>query len=380
MIGLTYRWIGLLAGTLLIASVFACSGPDGDRATLTSTPDIASGQSELPTTPVVPGATTQPSASEAGVTATPEPGTMPTETLPSGAPTEPSPSDATSVAPSATSTTTVARSPSTTIQPTGAILPDHRIVSYYGHPNSSAMGILGEYEMPEVYERLREQGAEWEAADPSTPVILAFELIATVAQPYPGDDGLYVVYTGDEIIGEYVDFVTAHDMILILDLQIGHDTIPNQINLIRHWLELPNVHVAIDPEFSMKANETIPRDRIPGEFIGEVSGRDVQVAMEMLAEISIENNIPAKILIVHQFEDEMIYHKDAITPIPGVQFVLDMDGFGGPDAKLGNYSHFVSENVIEFGGIKLFYRQDDPLLTPDQLVGLFPPPLVVIYQ
>ena len=36
--------------------------------------------------------------------------------------------------------------------------------------------------------------------------------------------------------------------------------------------------------------------------------------------------------------------------------------------------------VIEFGGIKLFYRQDDPLLTPPEIVALDPAALVVIYQ
>ena len=104
-------------------------------------------------------------------------------------------------------------------------------------------------------------------------------MIATVAQPHPGDDGTYAAYTGDEIIQDYVDYVTANNMILILDLQIGHDTIPNQINMIRHWLSL-NVHVAIDPEFSMKANEIVPRDRIPGEFIGG-KRHHIQEGMEL---------------------------------------------------------------------------------------------------
>jgi len=275
---------------------------------------------------------------------------------------------------------TVAPNPTREVDLTGALLPNNRILSYYGHPNSSAMGILGEFSKEEVHRLLAEQAVEYEAADSAHPVVLAFELIATVAQPHPGEDGTYVAYTGDEIIQEYVDYVTANDMILILDLQIGHDTIPNQINLIRKWLELPNVHVALDPEFSMKANETVPRDRIPGEFIGEANGLHIQEGMELLAQIVAEAGIPPKMLIVHQFEEEMIFNKDQITPVAGVQFVLDMDGFGGTEAKVGNYGHFVRDQLIEFGGIKLFYRQDDPLLTPAEIVALDPPALVVIYQ
>ena len=356
---------------LLSAGVVACSGPDsGDSETATSAAGAGSTVSVQTDRSTVP------------------PDTAATETSPStGGPIEATPPPAVETAtsteaiPGPTETGTMAApSPTPGVELTGALLPNNRVLSYYGHPNSSAMGILGEYSKEEAHSLLAQQAAEYEAADPTRPVVLAFELIATVAQPNPGNDGTYVAYTGDEIIQEYVDYVTANDMILILDLQIGHDTITNQINLIRKWLELPNVHVALDPEFSMKANEVVPRDRVPGDFIGEVNGLDVQAGMELLAQIVAEAGIPPKMLIVHQFEEEMIYNKDQITPVPGVQFVLDMDGFGGAEAKVGNYGHFVRDQLIQFGGIKLFYRQDEPLLTPAEVVALDPPALVVIYQ
>ncbi len=355
------KLIRLFVVVLLSAGVVGCSGPEtGDSETATSAAG-AGGTASVDT-----DATTDTTG------ATAEPGGM----------------SSASVIPTATLTGDVVATATSAAEPTaaqpvdltGALLPNNRILSYYGHPNSSAMGILGEYSKEEVHRLLAEQAAEYEAADPAHPVILAFELIATVAQPHPGEDGTYVAYTGDEIIQEYVDYVTANNMILILDLQIGHDTIPNQINLIRHWLELPNVHVALDPEFSMKANEIVPRDRIPGEFIGESNGLDIQEGMELVAQIVAEAGIPPKMLIVHQFEEDMVYNKDQITPVPGVQFVLDMDGFGAADAKVGNYGHFVRDQLIEFGGIKLFYKQDDPLLTPAEIVALDPPALVVIYQ
>lgn len=241
------------------------------------------------------------------------------------------------------------------------------------------MGILGEYSKADLYAKLKEQAAAYEAADPSKPTVLAFELIATVAQNYPTDDGDYLLYTGDEWIGEYVQFATEHNMLVILDLQIGLDTIPNQIEQIRKWLEYPNVHVALDPEFSMRGHHNLS-DRIPGEYIGEVDGNEVMQGMQMISQIVAEHKLPSKMVIVHQFEKDMIYNKDAIAPVDGVDFVLDMDGFGGPDAKLGNYNTFVKQQLIEYGGIKLFYQQDQPLLDPQTLVSLDPPPLVVIYQ
>ncbi|MEX1158832.1 MAG: hypothetical protein WEC79_07880 [Thermomicrobiales bacterium] len=358
----------LIVVVLLSAGVLACSGPESSESeTATSAAGGATAAS-----PDAGSATATPGGQLSGSTETVSETAPALETQASTATTE--------ILPSATAAATTAPSPTRNVDVSGALLPDNRILSYYGHPNSSAMGILGEYSKEEAHGLLMQQAAEYEAADPTRPVILAFELIATVAQPHPGEDGTYVAYTGDEIIQEYVDYVTANGMLLILDLQIGHDTIPNQINLIRHWLELPNVHVALDPEFSMKANETVPRDRIPGEFIGEANGLHIQEGMELLAQIAADAGIPPKVLIVHQFEEEMIYNKDQITPIPGVQFVLDMDGFGGVDAKTGNYRHFVRDQLIEFGGIKLFYKQDDPLLTPAEIVALDPAAVVVIYQ
>jgi hypothetical protein len=86
------------------------------------------------------------------------------------------------------------------------LLPHYRILSYYGFPGNPLMGILGENDMDELHARVQDQAAEYEAADPSRPVKLAFEVIATVAQSDAGPDGLYLAYTGDDIIQQYVDY------------------------------------------------------------------------------------------------------------------------------------------------------------------------------
>jgi hypothetical protein len=355
----------LLPFMLVAVLLAACSGPESELGS--STPPADS----VP----LPSVTVTASSAQPSATLGPTAGTTSTATFEA---TEPSTNTA---APSATTSPT--GEPSATNAPTatattapreGSVLPGSRVLSYYGHPSTPSMGILGEYSKEELLVRLQEQAAAYTTADPDTPVVLAFEIIGTVAQPNPGDDGTYVLYTGDEWIGEYVDFATANNMLLIIDLQIGHNTIPNEIERIRHWLALPNVHVALDPEFS-----TGP-DRIPGEFIGEVDGHEVQKAVNLLAEIVAEHDLPNKILIIHQFEPEMIYNKDQITAVEGVDVVIDMDGFGGPGAKIENYDIFVRQELIEYGGIKLFYQQDDPLLTPAEIVALEPSPLVVIYQ
>src|SRR5687768_10497665 len=69
---------------------------------------------------------------------------------------------------------------------TDPILPESRIVAYYGHPNADTMGILGLYEMDELLEQLHDQARAYAVADPDRPVVMAFELIGSVAQPEPG--------------------------------------------------------------------------------------------------------------------------------------------------------------------------------------------------
>ena len=348
----------LILGALLAA----CAGPGGDSSDPTDTPADDSGGQQAATTPVGSGG------------GDPQPAPLP------DAPTQPPAGEPTpgNVIPS-----TSAPEQSTPIPPPpnpGNLLPSHRIISFYGHPSTPTMGVLGSGTKEELLVRLQQQAAEFQTVDPNTPNKLAFEIIATVAQPVPGPDGTYLLYTGDEWIGEFVDFATANDMIVILDLQIGHNSIENEINRVRHWLALPNVHVALDPEFATKAND-IPRpDRVPGTLIGEISGYQVQTAIDMLAEIVAQNNIPNKILIVHQFEDEMIYEKHVITLKPGVDFVVDMDGFGAPPHKIEGYELYVTNQLIQYGGIKLFYDQDDPIMDPAALLSLNPHPVVVIYQ
>jgi hypothetical protein len=368
-----------VAIVMMMVFVAACSGPDPGTNRMSAPEDQDDGA-----TPTIVEAGT-PAAATPAVDATVEPDPEPTPTdvaptnLPEPTPTlEPSPTP-TEVPPEPTAT----QEPSPTPEPTptspvelqGGVLPDNRIIAFYGHPSTPQMGILGEYSKEELLQVLLEQVAEYELADPDTPVIPAFELIATVAQPEPQSDGTYLLYTGDPWIQEYVDFTAENNMLLFLDLQIGHSTIRDQIALVWHFLQYPHVHVALDPEFA-----TGP-DYAPGTIIGGVDGNHINIAIEMLSELVIENNLPNKILIVHQFDTQMILNKEMIQPLPGVDFVLHMDGWGTTEAKVANYHHFVRDQLIQYGGFKIFYRQDIPVMTAAEVLEMGPPPpLFISYQ
>lgn len=367
---------------LVMVFIAGCSGPEGSES---QTPDL--GDDSVPVevirTETVTGG--DPSPTDPPEAPTEQPADQepePTATLPEEEPTSP-PEEPTATAtespePTATAEPTATQEPTATPEPVvieGSLFPGHRIVAFYGHPSTGTMGILGEYSKEDLLAILREQAAEYEAVDPSTPVIPAFELIATVAQPDPQDDGTYLLYTGDEWIQEYVDFTAENDMLLFLDLQVGHSTIPEQLNWIWHWLQYPHVHVAIDPEFA-----TAP-DHAPGTIIGGVEGGHINIAIEMLSDLVLQNDLPPKVLVVHQFDTVMIRNKEAITPMPGVDFVLHMDGWGTTEAKVGNYHHFVSNELVQHGGFKIFYRQDIPVMTPAEVLEMGPPaPVFISYQ
>ncbi len=222
--------------------------------------------------------------------------------------------------------------------------------------------------------RLLAEAANYEAADPTRPVIPAFEIIATVAQSVPGHDGTYILDTDHPTIREYVDYAAAHDMLVFLDLQIGRGTVAAEIEKVRPLLERPHVHLALDPEFAVAEGEIL------GEHIGSLGAESIRYAQETLAELAAEHGLPPKVLIVHQFREDMISGKDALAPVPGVQLVIDADGYGVPILKTDVYNILVRDEPIEFGGIKLFYRQDKPLMTAAEVLALNPSPDLVIYQ
>jgi hypothetical protein len=85
-------------------------------------------------------------------------------------------------------------------------------------------------------------------------------------------------------------------------------------------------------------------------------------------------------LIVHQFLARMIEPKRRLDSVPGVQLVVDINGAGAPRDKIKTYHALIRDNPGEFAGFKLFYTQDQPLMTASQVVALNPTPHLIIYQ
>ena len=261
----------------------------------------------------------------------------------------------------------------------GAILPFKRILAYYGNFYSRQMGVLGEYEPDEMLRRLASTIAKWEAADPSTPVLPAIEYIAMVAQGSAGADGMYRAMMPEKEIEKAYTLAQKVNGIMILDVQVGLSTIERELPKFKTYLTRPDVHLAIDPEFSMKGGQK------PGTVIGTFSAADVNYVINYLSTIVRENKLPPKVLLVHRFTQNMVTGVSQIKPTPEVQVVMIMDGWGSKDLKRGTYATVVEPEPIQFAGIKLFYKNDlkppsTGLLTPAEVLDLHPKPIYIQYQ
>ena len=260
----------------------------------------------------------------------------------------------------------------------GSILPQRRIVAFYGNPLSKKMGVLGELPPDEMLAKFDKEIAAWQKADPTHPVQPALHLIAVVAQGAPGRDGKYRLRMTDSLINMVYSWAQKKHALLFLDVQVGQSTVQEELPRLVPFLQRPDVMLGIDPEFSMKGGEK------PGTKIGTMSSSDVNFAINLLSGLVKQYNLPPKVLIVHRFTRKMLTDSKGIKLDPRVQVVINMDGWGQPWLKYDSYRAYVEAEPVQFTGFKLFYHNDtkkgDPLLTPPEVLMLNPKPLYIQYQ
>jgi hypothetical protein len=261
----------------------------------------------------------------------------------------------------------------------GAILPFKRIVAYYGNLYSKNMGVLGEYPPSIMLAKLKAECKSWAAADPATPVLPALHYICVTAQGAPGKDGKYRARMPFKQIDSVLHMAASINAIVFLDVQVGLSNVEAEIPLLEKYLEMPNVHLGIDPEFSMKTGKK------PGTVIGTMDASDINFVSEYLAKLVRAHNLPPKIFIVHRFTEKMVTNYKQIKLRPEVQMLMNMDGWGPVVLKTDSYKAYVANQPVQFTGFKLFYKNDirkpgSKMLTPAQVLALKPSPIYIQYQ
>ena len=250
-----------------------------------------------------------------------------------------------------------------------------QILSFYGHPAVPAMGVLGHGTPDEVAKRIRDWADRYNSLNGPRGVVPAYHLIVGVAQAYPTADGLWLGRLSDHGIAAYVEAARKHGLLLFLDTQIGWSEPLAEVRLLEPFLREPFVHVALDPEFATKHREVRP-----GLAIGSITGEQVNEVQRYLAALVREEDLPPKILMVHQFAERMLTDRSAIEDHLEVELSIDMDGFGSSSLKLRHYDWYALTAPSERPAFKLFFDQDTPVMTPEEVQSLDHPPDIIIYQ
>ncbi|HMI79887.1 MAG TPA: hypothetical protein VK484_13905, partial [Ferruginibacter sp.] len=195
----------------------------------------------------------------------------------------------------------------------GAIFPYNRVIAFYGNLYSKRMGILGEIPKDSMFKKLQEEVDAWQAADPSVKTLPALHYIAATAQGLPGKGGKHRLRMPFHQIDTIMDWAEQINALVFVDIQVGHSTVKEEVPALEKYLQMPNVHLGIDPEFSMKNGER------PGSKIGTFTAADINDAIDFLAELVRKNNLPPKVLVVHRFTQGMVTEYEKIKTVPEVQ-------------------------------------------------------------
>jgi hypothetical protein len=251
------------------------------------------------------------------------------------------------------------------------IIPDYRVVAFYGAPQDSQLGALGIGTPAQAARKLERQAKGY--ARQSRPVLPAMELIAVVAAAHPGEDGRYNLRQSDAVIRRYLKAARKAKALLILDIQPGRSDFFTETKRLEKWLKEPDVGLALDPEWRMGPGQ------VPGQVIGSVGAREVNATTAWLDQLVTKHDLPQKLLLIHQFTDDMIPETE-LKERKGLAYVLNVDGFGTQTLKIAKYKNFVSQAKHFHRGFKLFYSEDVDTMTPAEVMRLSPRPDVVVYE
>jgi hypothetical protein len=291
---------------------------------------------------------------------------QPTAQLPTSTPSDGEP----------TSGSTPTQAPMAELPGGGYTIFDNKVyVALYGHPTISVLGSLGEQSTRKTVRRVTELASTYR---PHTKrqVVPAFEVITTIASERAGADGDYSDETPIEELEPTIRAARRNGIYVILDLQPGRTDFLTQAKRYRKLLLEPHVGLALDPEWRLKPWQVHLRQ------LGEVNAAEVNAVSDWLAKLTRKNNLPQKMLLLHQFRNSMIVNRAQLdTSHEEVAPVIQMDGFGPESHKFEAWEAVRKdspEGIV--WGWKNFIDEDSPMFTPKQTMKVRPQPRWVSFQ
>jgi hypothetical protein len=294
----------------------------------------------------------------------------------------PPPPGAMSPAPSASGSTAehVASEPAPRLElPRGGreIFPAHRLVGFCGTPGAPALGRLAG-NLPQKTKTLLSY-AEKYVQGSSRKVLPVFELIAVVVQGAPGNDGKWRRRVPDSVVDEYLQAARAAKALLLLNIQPGHSDFLTEAKHFERYLHLPDVGLALDPEWAMKGKQK------PGVTFGQTTGAVLNDVAEYLSGIVKAGDLPEKVLVYHQVNGHVVKDESVLVGHAGVAIIQSVDGLGPKGSKIKTYNFLVkTKPAAVHAGFKLFFDEDKTnggkLMNPDEVLALSPEPEYVMYE
>lgn len=255
------------------------------------------------------------------------------------------------------------------------VFPGRRFVALYGHPGGDALGVLGAQDVDASITRARDLASQYDNLS-DVPVVPTFEIIATVAAGAPGRDGNYSNESSVDSLRPWVEKAEAAGFYVVLDLQPGRADPLAQAQLYTSLLQLPDVGLAVDPEWALGPNQQ------PLEQIGSIDSSRINAVAAWLDSFTASKHLPQKLFVVHQFRLSMIGNESKLkTNYDNIAILIHMDGQGGQANKDATWRSVVAAapKGVPFGW-KNFYKEDHPMLTPEQTMAHKPQPMMISYQ
>jgi hypothetical protein len=278
------------------------------------------------------------------------------------------------------------------------VLPTNRIVTAYGivggveaNGPASTLAMLDRF-LP----HLQRLGQQYAALDPTHPVKLGIDLVVNTIQPCSAFPQYCSSWPDDATMQAYVSYCQQHQLQLFFDVQLGTEPVAHAVttHLLPYLRKYSFTHLALDTEFHFP-NTPSGYARAAGYpcCLGWMQASEINWASKALARITLQQHLPRKVLVVHEWHSSVLPDKDHILRNPNVSLVLQSDGFGSYDNKLWDYRIFVQRESLEYGGYKLFLYHGDPngsydvdpqrmpgTQTPQEVMRIFPQPLFISYQ
>ncbi len=256
------------------------------------------------------------------------------------------------------------------------LFPRYRLVGFCGAPGSPSLGRLGIGSLDTRAAEIERLASRYAAGRIGQPV---FELIAVVAQRYPGPDGLYRVRVDPSVIESYLTAARRHHAILLLNIQPGRAHFLDEVRAFDQWLQEPDVGLALDPEWAVG-----PR-QVPGRVFGRTSGAELNLVTGHVASLVAAAGLPDKPLVVHQLAERVIRDLGVLRGHRGVAVIKSVDGIGAPAQKIDTWRRLMRglPRTIH-PGFKLFFEEDtrghSSLMAPAEVLALTPTPQYVLYE